>query len=111
MQWRAFRYGEDTFDLCHLHPNTITYVQEAKGDKPERNYTVDVIFSHHCFTREWKSDQTPDPAMVYPDAREKRFLRVFDIYRWQLSHQLPAILVGLMQREVLSHRLRQLPDD
>jgi hypothetical protein len=37
-------------DLCHLHPVTVSYAQEAKGDKPARCYTVDIIFSLHCFT-------------------------------------------------------------
>jgi hypothetical protein len=96
VQWHTFRYGEDTYDLGHLHPKAITYVLEARGDKPVRAYAVEVHFSLHCFTCGIKPSQAPDPAMLYSDDRE---VRIFDAYRWQLSHYLPGIVEGLMGRK------------
>ncbi len=71
-------------------------MQEAKGDKPARAYAVEVHFSLHCFTRGFKPDQIPDPALLYSDDRE---VRIFDAYRWRLSHNLPRIVEGLMGRK------------
>jgi hypothetical protein len=96
VKWRPFRYCQDTYDLGHLHPKTITYVLEAKGNKPERTYTVEVIFSLHCFTRGFKDGEVPDPALCYSDHRETR---VFDFQRYQLSQHLPAIVEGLSKRK------------
>lgn len=97
MNWRPFRYGVEEFDLCHLHPSTITYEQEAKGGKPARCYTVEVFFSMHCFTRGIKAGECPDPNLCYRDDRETR---VFDFQRYELSHQLPDIVRGLCGRKV-----------
>jgi hypothetical protein len=63
---------------------TITYVQEAKVDKPARCYKVDVIFSLHCFTRGIKDGEQPDPALCYSDDRETR---VFDFLRYECFAQ------------------------
>lgn len=97
MNWRPFRYGEEEYDLCHLHPSTITYTQEAKGGKPARCYTVDVTYSMHCFTRGIKVGERPERDLCYFDARE---IRVFDFQRYELSHQLPGIVMGLCNRKV-----------
>jgi len=47
--WRPFTHQGKVYDLTHLHPRTVIYEQAAKGDKPSRRYTVDVIFGLHCF--------------------------------------------------------------
>jgi hypothetical protein len=96
VKWRAFRYGQDTHDLGHLHPRTITYFQEAKGDKPARTYAVEVHFSMHCFTRGFKPGEAPDPDLCYSDHRETR---VFDFQRYSLSKQLPATVDDLSKRK------------
>jgi hypothetical protein len=96
VKWRPFTYGPDTFDLCHLHPRTIVYTQQTKGEIPERTYTVEVAFSLHCFTRGIKGGESIDPALCYSDHRETR---VFDCGRWQLSHQLPGIIADLARRK------------
>lgn len=98
MKWCAFRYGQDTYDLGHLHPRTITYVQEAKGGKAARTYAVEVHFSMHCFTRGFKSGEAPDPDICYRDHRDHRETRVFDFQRYSLSKQLPAIVDNLARR-------------
>jgi hypothetical protein len=95
MKWRPFACGADTFDLCHLHPKSITYVQDAKGKNPARTYAVEVRYSMHCFTRSIKAGEKVDPALCYGDHRE---VRAFDVPRWELSHYLPGIVEGLAQR-------------
>jgi hypothetical protein len=92
LQWKPFTFGGECYDLSHLHPRICQYEQPAKGDKPARVYTVDVIFSLHCFTRRLFDDETVDEALCYADDRETR---VFDFQRYELSKQLPAIIESL----------------
>jgi hypothetical protein len=96
VQWRAFRYGQNTYDLTHLHPRQVIYLQQAKEDKPERRYKVDVTFTLHCFTRGLKSGEQPDNALLYSDPRETR---VFDFRRYSLSLQLPGIIDTLLEQK------------
>ena len=97
MYWPPFRYQRKSYDLTHLHPKTITYIQPAneKEKKPAREYLVDVIFSLHCFTRGGESE-SPEPALFYSDDRETR---VFDFRRYALSLKLPGIIDQLMSRK------------
>jgi hypothetical protein len=92
VHWKAFKHGDKEYDLCHLHPKTVSYMQPAKGINPPRYYKVDVIFSLHCFTRGMEGE-TPDPELLYSDYRETR---IFDFERYGLSHHLPGIVDGLM---------------
>jgi hypothetical protein len=85
-------YGPDVYNLDHLHPCQIVYVQPPNGDKPERKFKVDVTYSMHCFTRGLKSGEVPESALLYNDAREKR---VFDFRRQALSRNLPRIVERL----------------
>ncbi len=95
MKWRPFISGQDIYDLCHLHPKTVTFAQEAKPGKLARAYLVEVIFSLHCFTRGVRHGEIPDRALCYSDGRETR---VFDMQRYHLSHNLPAIVESLARR-------------
>ena len=88
--WEAFKHQGIEYDLSHLHPSRIQYVQPKKADQPERTYTVEVCFSLHCFSK--KLEPTADPLLNYGDARETR---TFDINRYGLSKQLPQIIQGL----------------
>jgi hypothetical protein len=92
VQWAPFHFQGKQYDLSHLHPKTVTYAQPAEGANPQRDYTVDVIFSLHCFTRSTKNELAP-PALLYRDNREER---IFDFPRYKLSHKLPAIIESLM---------------
>jgi hypothetical protein len=96
LRWTEFSYQGKKYDLKHLHPRTLSYTRPAKGKDPARTYAVDVIFSFHCFTHEYKSEEAPDPALLLTDGHETR---VFDFDRWELSNQLPSIIAGLMQRK------------
>ena len=92
MNWTPFEFGGKTYDLTHLHPKTISYIQPAKGINPPRGYSIDVIFSLHCFTHGGENE-TPDPDLLYCDGRETR---IFDFRRYALSLQLPGIIDRLM---------------
>ena len=96
MYWRPFIFGGREYDLSHLHPRTNRYEQPAKGDKPARAYTVDVIFSLHCFTRGLFDHETLNDGMCYGDDRETRR---FDFERYELSKQLPGIIEELGTRK------------
>ena len=95
MKWRAFTFNGTRYDLRHVHPRTCEYTQPAKGENPARAYAVEVTFSHHCFTRGFKQDEVPDPALLYTDARGDE--RIFDFDRYELSKNLPAIVARLDQ--------------
>lgn len=92
VEWKPFTFNGECYDLSHLHPRTCRYEQPAKGDRPPRVYTVDVIFSLHCFTRGVLEEDTVDAALLYADDRETR---VFDFQRYELSKQLPAIIESM----------------
>lgn len=95
MRWRPFSHNGTLYDLGHLHPRIISYLQPAKGTRPPHCYRVEVIFSLHCFTRSMEGE-TPDQALLYGDDRETR---IFDFERYSLSHRLPAIVGSLMTRK------------
>jgi len=95
--WRPFEYEGKVYDLSHLHPlEELIYIQPQKGDKPERIYIYDTIFSLHCFTRSQKNDETTDNNLLYSDRRETR---IFDFHRYELSKKLPDIIRELGQRK------------
>ena len=94
--WQPFTHNGQVYDLAHLHPRRTTIVQEAQPGKPARSYTLQVIFSLHCFTRGIASGEQPESALLYSDARETR---VFDFARYELSKLLPAIIEQLPARK------------
>lgn len=94
MEWKPFVYQQVVYDLCHLHPKTITYRQPEKANKPARRYSVDVDFGLHCFTRGIKENERLNRDLLYSDARETR---VFDFRRYELSKLLPDIVDGLSE--------------
>jgi len=96
MNWQPFVYQNLVYDLSHLNSRTATYEQPAKGDKPVRQYQVEVIFSLHCFTRGFQENEQPERDLLYSDSRETR---VFDFRRYELSKQLPRIMQELADRK------------
>lgn len=94
--WKPFELQGKLYDLSHLHPRIITYLQPAREKKPEQKYKVRAIFNLHCFTRGQKENETPDPALYYSDNREQR---IFDFVRYNLSLQLPGIVESFMSRQ------------
>lgn len=97
IRWKPFIHQGKVYDLAHLHPRTIVYHQAAKGDKPARSYTVNVIFGLHCFTHGFPKGGLPsDLALLYADSREQR---EFDFQRYELSKRLPVIIEELPCRK------------
>jgi hypothetical protein len=95
VQWKPFQFRREIYDLAHLHPRPVAYVQPAKGNSPARTYHVDVIFGLHCFTRGRRSGEPQQVDLNYGDDRETR---VFDFVRYELSKRLPEIVEDLPQR-------------
>lgn len=96
MKWRPFTLNGVVHDLSHLHDVTLSFTQLAKGENPERVYEIDVEFSLHCFTSGLKPGEAVDPTLRYCDSRECRH---FDVLRYELSKQLPAIVADLHRKK------------
>lgn len=89
MRWRPFQHAGCTYDLSHLHPYTVAFVQPAKAALPARTYELQVIFSLHCFSRGARPGDDLEGPLAYADSRETR---IFDIGRYDCSKQLRAII-------------------
>lgn len=90
IHWEAFQYQGTKYDLSHLHPTLVEYIQPAQANNPARSYTVKVFYSLHCFSK--SLEPTADRFLDYSDARETRS---FDFGRYHLSKQLPQIIKEL----------------
>lgn len=88
-RWRSFECNKNKYDLSHLYPMQVTYIQPAIDGKAERRYLADVCFSLHCFT---KALDAALPEFNYSSSQETR---TFDISRYELSKQLPQIVRSL----------------
>jgi hypothetical protein len=90
IKWRPYSLNGVVYDLTHLHPTTVKYTQDQKDGA--REYTVDVAFGLHCFTRGAADGEIVDPKAQYADAKESR---VFDKDRYELSKRLPDLVKAL----------------
>ena len=93
--WRPFFHRGVSYDLSHLHPSFIKFIQPGNANQPERLYKVNVSYSVHCFSRK---DDSAEPSLSYSDIRETR---TFDFVRYELSKRLPEIIGGLHTRKCL----------
>lgn len=93
MRWNPFTHSGQEYDLSHLHPFSMEVLQPAQGDKPERIYGVDVIFSLHCFTR--SVQEGDDETLAYSDNRETR---TFCFDRYKYTQYLPAVIRKINER-------------
>ena len=96
MKWQAITIQGRNYNLDHLHPFAYDFVVPAKGDKPERKYHINVIFSLHCFTRGRQSGEVIPAGYSYKDNRETR---IFDLARYEKSFDLPGIVTSLSRRK------------
>lgn len=78
-----------TYDLTHLDPLTL----QVQSDMAKKTLCVGVRFSNHCFTNEYDATAHPAGFPVLLDAGQRQ--RSFCHIRYDLSHQLPAIVQGL----------------
>ena len=104
VHWKNFEHKGVTFDLMHLHPRTLRFERPAEGIKPAEVYTVNTIFTSHCFTREPKKAEVYDATLLYPDGYEKR---IFDLRRYELSKLLPEIIQSMPSRKPRHNNNRQ----
>ncbi len=97
--WTAFTHEGVTYDLSHLRAYTATFNREPKPGKQLERYSVNVTFSHHCFTTDLPGDgETYDAALRYDHEGDQR---IFNARRWRLSKQLPALIAGMKERKCL----------
>lgn len=97
MKWPSFTQGSYIYDLSHLHPQTFRFERPADGNKVAERYTVDVVFSAHCFTRDPRPGESYDRNLIYQGSGE---LRIFDSRRYNLSKLLPAIIRDLPNKKI-----------
>jgi hypothetical protein len=93
VNWSEFKHAEQVYDLKHLRPYTTSYERPAKGKRPAEKFSVNVTFSHHCFTRGLPRDGSPYDLALRFDYEGDR--RIFDAGRWELSKLLPDIIAKL----------------
>jgi len=96
MKWIPFIYDRKAYDLNHLHPCELIITQEAKNNKPEKIYYLDVTFSIHCFSRKKIRNETIENELLYKDSRESR---IFCFDRYKLSKNLPKIIEKLQEKK------------
>jgi hypothetical protein len=88
-----FHHNGQRYDLQHLRSYTITYERPVQGKNPAESFSVNVTFSHHCFTEGLPKNEAPhDPALRYDFNGDPR---LFNVRRWALSRQLPDIIAKL----------------
>lgn len=95
MRYSNFTYQGTVYDLSHLHPFDWHYTAEAGDKRPERTYQFHVVFGLHCFSRDPRPGETPDPDIFYETDKE---LRIFCFDRYQYSLGLPDIVKSLGDR-------------
>ena len=105
MKWRPFQHDGTTYDLTHLHPCTYRFERPAEGDKPAETYTVETIFTSHCFTRGPKDGEVYDKQLVYTG--DDYEVRLFDFRRYELSKRLPEIIQALPTKKPYHNRNRR----
>ncbi|HGS4928096.1 TPA: heat-shock protein [Vibrio parahaemolyticus] len=90
-RWKAFKCGDQEFDLAHLDAQKITFTH------PERNehYTLFFTISNHAFTRSISEKEQVSKEQIYPYPKDPR---VFDEERYTLSHYLPEIIETLPEQ-------------
>ena len=93
MHWNEFKHGEHVYDLKHLRPYTTSFERPARGKQLAEKFSVNVTFSHHCFTRGLPRDGSAYDLTLRFD--HEGDCRIFDAGRWELSKLLPSIIAKL----------------
>jgi hypothetical protein len=97
VEWKEFRHGGSTYDLSHLRPFTSSFERAATDEHAAESFSLNISFSHHCFTRGLPADgRTDDPSLRFDVDGDRR---IFDERRWRLSKHLPGIISSLAVRK------------
>jgi hypothetical protein len=93
VNWNEFKHVEQVYDLKYLRPYTTSFDRPAKGKRSAEKFSVNITFSHHCFTRGLPRDGNAyDLALRFDHEGD---CRIFDADRWKLSKLLPDIVARL----------------
>lgn len=95
IKFPAFHHDGTVYDLSHLDPSVVYYVQAGTDTVAAKVYKVNVIYTQHCFTRDLPRAGPYDKTLVHRDGKE---VRLFDVARWELSKLLPGIVRTLAER-------------
>jgi hypothetical protein len=91
------KFGGTEYDIGHLRPFTVAYRYPASGKNPADSFSVNVSFSHHCYSRGLpRKGEGFDSTLLFEVNGDKR---LFDLRRWKLSKHLPAIITDLSNRK------------
>jgi len=97
VNWNEFKHAAQVYDLKHLRSFTTPFERPAKGNRPVERFSVNVTFSHHCFTRGLPRDGSAyDLTLRFDHEGDSR---IFDAGRWELSKLLPGIIANLSAKK------------
>ena len=95
IKFPAFRHAGTVYDLSHLDPSVVQYIQPGTDTVAAKVYNVNVIYTQHCFTRDIPRSGAYDQTLAHKDGKE---VRLFDGGRWELSKRQPGIVRALTER-------------
>lgn len=116
-EWNAGVYADhlytdkngDSYCLKHMQnikDANLKYEFKDGETKRKGSIDVDIVFDHHCYTRERKDDDQELDVLVtdiYSDGSTKD--RVFDLKRYQYTHTLVHILKGISHKMCRASRI------
>jgi hypothetical protein len=102
--WLPFINNGKSYNLAHLDPCTLRYERPAEGNRAAEAYTVDVVFTLHCFSRAPRPEERGRIELMYSDGYENR---LFDFRRYEMSKRLPEIPRSLPERKAFHNGNRR----
>lgn len=90
--WENHAKDGVTYSLKHLHPTYLVLKAVARGNRPARNISVRVEYSHHCFSRATSAAEGVSTEDLYLWAARPNDPRVFCALRWKASMMLPDLV-------------------
>ena len=93
---RSIQIDGKTYDLSHLDRFSFDFVVPEKDGRPAQVYSIEVLFSWHCFTRGIAAGETYPPGLACSQGSETR---LFDERRYRFSTQLPSIIRDIGSRK------------
>ena len=89
-------YQGQIYPLSHLNGFDFSYGGLDTASGQITSFDVRVLFGDHCYTSGVPHAEAYDPAAVV--SRSVREVRVLSLERYRLSHMLPELVRGLMDR-------------
>ncbi|NES18421.1 MAG: heat-shock protein [Symploca sp. SIO3E6] len=96
--WKNFTLDGKKYDLSHLNAHRVEYLDERDKTRPAI-YRFIVTYGLHCFTKDVEDiSEEQERLLTYSAPRESR---PFNLERYELSKNLPAIIKSLGNKETL----------